>query len=198
MDAPRHIGDEDRRPVDPRGADEVPLLSMWGRARVIDATDVVGAEPGISPWVDADSITRYEQRTEPLAPGDAVLLFTGWSARFFVPFPTGDGYISDPLNGLAPGWPAPTAAFVEAIADRGVTVLGMDTPTMSAVQDALTNHRAAFRRGVTPIENLVGLSNDIDRTAHFVFLPLRVVGGSGAPGRAIALLHDPAGQGDTH
>jgi kynurenine formamidase len=38
------------------------------------------------------------------------------------------------------------------------------------------------------VENLTGLAQLPPRGAIFCFLPLKIVGGSGAPGRAIAFL----------
>lgn len=190
MDAPCHVGDIKRRAIDPRTSDQVGVESLWGRARVIDVMHIVGHENGVSPWIGPDCIEAYEAETEPLRPSDAVLLRTGWAERNFHPFPDGEAYVSAPLRGAVPGWPAPTGSFVELIADRGISVLGMDIPTMAALQDPFENHRAAFSRGVTPIENLINVDLVPDRQAWFIFLPLLIIGGTGAPGRAMAIPYE--------
>jgi kynurenine formamidase len=42
------------------------------------------------------------------------------------------------------------------------------------------------------VEALAGLAQLPPRGAFFLFLPLRLSGGTGAPGRALAVLPDPA------
>src|SRR5579885_3141303 len=51
MDAPCHIGDNQRQPISLLTADAVPLATLMGRARVVDARDVRSTENGVSPWI---------------------------------------------------------------------------------------------------------------------------------------------------
>jgi kynurenine formamidase len=159
---------------------------------VLDVRDARPSAPGESPWIDVDALTRDESARGRIAAGDAVLLWTGWSDRFYRPLPEGSAYCADPLAGRSPGWPAPTGRLIEALADRGVTLIGVDTPTLGALQDTFTPHRAALARGVNPVEGLTGLGRLAGRAATFLFLPLPVRGATGAPGRAVALLEETA------
>jgi kynurenine formamidase len=90
------------------------------------------------------------------------------------------------------GWPAPTTALIDAIADRGVSVIGVDAPSVGAAHDPVPGHRAALGRGVLLLENLSNLSALPPRGATFIFLPLSIVGGTGGPGRAVAFIPETA------
>jgi kynurenine formamidase len=49
-------------------------------------------------------------------------------------------------------------------------------------------HLAALPHGITFVEALGGLAVVPPRGAWFLFLPLRLAGGTGGPGRALAVL----------
>lgn len=187
MDARCHVGDSQHRAY-ASPADDVPLDRLIGPARVLDVRHLRSERPGVSPEVDLRALERLERDEDPLAPGDILLIWTGWSDERYVPWPAGDAYCQGPIDRRMPAWPAPTPSFVEALADREVRVLGVDTPTMGALPDPIPTHEAAFRRGVTPIENLINIGQVFGRTATFIFLPLSIKGSSGSPGRAVALL----------
>jgi kynurenine formamidase len=53
---------------------------------------------------------------------------------------------------------------------------------------AIETHYAALGRGMPFVESLTNLGVLLPRGAIFIFLPLKIVGGSGAPERAIALI----------
>jgi isatin hydrolase len=193
VDAPCHIADETGSPTRAVTLDGVPLDALCGRARVIDVRSTRGTVDGESPWIDADVLEAFESASGAVVRGDAVLLWSGWSDEHYRPLPDGLAYAQRPLAGETPGWPAPTGDFIEALADRGVTLIGVDTPTLGALQDTFTPHRAALRRGVNPVEGLTNLGAICGRAARFLFLPLPVLGATGAPGRAIAMLEDEPG-----
>jgi kynurenine formamidase len=54
-------------------------------------------------------------------------------------------------------------------------------------------HQYALSRGVMFVEVLTGLQELPPRGAWFCFLPLKIAGSTGGPGRAIALLADDGG-----
>ena len=96
---------------------------------------------------------------------------------------TGKSYAELVISGACPGWPAPGVEVMEALADRGVTCVGIDTPSIGPVQDAGPVHIAGFRRGLVFVEGLARLAELPVFGAFFVFLPLkiaRVVWGSAA------------------
>lgn len=190
MDARCHVADENGEPYGGTTADQIPLQELVGRARVLDARAIPSGEPGVSPPIDLAELERHEQEHGRLTPGDVLLIQTGWSDLRYLPFPAGERYINLPLSGDTPGWPGPTPALIEAVAGRGVTTIGVDTPTIGLLPDLALSHRAAFRHSITPIENLTNLGAVAGLNALFIFLPLPITRSSGAPGRAIALVEE--------
>jgi kynurenine formamidase len=177
----------------PAGAistDEVPLEQLSGPAVVVDMTGTVGqAESGTSPRIEASQLEAFETEHGRFEQDEVVLLRTGWDGRF-VRGPDGAGYVADCVAGRVPAWPAPTAEAVALLVERGVHCLGVDTPSVGAAEDGLSAHVAGLAHGLVYVEGLARLSELPVRGALFLFLPLAVRGGSGAPGRAICLLED--------
>lgn len=199
MDAPRHFipppgsGLPHAGPGGDIGVADVPLLTTSGPAAVIDVRDLDGqAEPGSSPAITPEHVTGFERAYGRLRPGDVVLFRTGWDARYR-PGAAGDAYGADVLTTRrAAGWPAPQPAAMELIRERGVSCVGTDGLSMGPAEGGAPTHLAALPHGVLFVEALGNLGELPPRGAWFMFLPLRVAGGTGAPGRALAVLPDPA------
>jgi kynurenine formamidase len=65
---------------------------------------------------------------------------------------------------------------------------GTDAPSMGSSHDGAPVHVAALSRGAVFVEALSGLDQLPARGAYFLFAPLNVARGTGAPGRAMAWL----------
>jgi kynurenine formamidase len=189
LDAPIHNLPPSRPEDVAAGAvDRVPLEQLIGPARVIDATALGPAEDGSSPLVDAATVLEHEERWGRIEAGEIVLLRTGWDARY-LPGEAGRGYVEAPsVDGDGPGWAAPTVDCVELLAARGVRCLGTDAPTVGPLQDPVPTHRHGFALGLVFVEGLASLERLPARGAAFVCMPLKIVGGSGAPARVAAFL----------
>jgi isatin hydrolase len=195
VDAPSHFippansGLPHASPLGTQSGEQIPLVDLMGPAAVVDVTALAGAgTPGTSPWITPDHLRAWEAQYGPFRRGDIVLLRTGWD-RHYRPWPEGRAYAYDAVvAGTGLGWPAPSAATVEHIHGRGVVTLGIDAPSIGAVHDPMTPHYAGLERGMRYVENLTGLDRLPARGAYFVFLPIKVEGASGCPGRAMALL----------
>jgi kynurenine formamidase len=163
-------------------------------ARPAARADVAPAAPGASPWIGVEALERFEAEHGPLAAGEIVLLRTGWDAHY-VAGPAGDAYVRACAGGAptAPAWPAPTPELITALADRGVRCLGTDGVSIGAAHDPGPGHRTGLLRRMVYVECLTGLAALPARGAWFAFLPLKVRGGSGAPGRAIAIVPEEDG-----
>ena len=59
---------------------------------------------------------------------------------------------------------------------------------MGAVEDGYPAHVAGLAHGMVYVEGLARLGELPVRGATFLFLPIPIRGGSGAPGRAVAVL----------
>jgi kynurenine formamidase len=195
LDAPRHFvpppgsGLPHAGPTGEVGIDGVPLLAASGPAAVIDVTALDGdAPPGTSPAILPRHVTGDEDRHGRLRPGDVVLMRTGWDARYR-PGPEGAAYGADVLAGQrSPGWPAPHPETIELLRERGIECVGTDGLSIGPAEDGAPTHLAGLPHGMTFVEALHGLRPLPPRGAWFLFLPIRLVGGTGAPGRALAVL----------
>jgi kynurenine formamidase len=169
--------------------ESVPLRRLITPACVLDATALAGTgEPGRSPIVGRDRVEEWERLHRRLRPGDAFLLHTGWTDTHYRLGPGGDGYAEAVVGGRAPAWPGLDPDAMRLLVDRQVATFGTDTPSAGPMQDVAEVHRIGLGGGLLFIENLTGLHQLPAAGAWLVFLPLKLVGGSGAPGRAIGLV----------
>jgi kynurenine formamidase len=171
------------------GMADVPVSQAAGPAVVIDVSG--RDEPkdgGRSPRITADDVRRWEQAYGPIDAGDVVLFASGWDRRY-LPGPDGAGYAWSALVDRAgPGWPAPDEDAVTLLVERGVRCVGTDGPSLGPADDGAPTHLAGLGSGQVFVECLAKLDELPSRGAFFLFLGLRIVDGSGGPGRAIALL----------
>ena len=158
-----HVGAHADAPLhyDPAGAaiGQVPLEPYIGRCRVIHA---IGRGPLIRPEhlahaLDADLPPRVLVRTYERTPQDAF-----------------DHEL-----------PAFDAATVEALAERGVQLVGIDTASVDpAASKELPTHQVLRRRGLRVLENLV-LDDVPEGDYELIALPLKLIAADASPVRAI-------------
>lgn len=168
--------------------EQVDIGQFVGAAAVIDATGLFGsAGPGRSALVSADAIAAWEADHGRLGDGDVVLIRTDWD-RHYRPGPDGAGYAHDVVVAkTAEGWPAPDVSAIELLIARGVRCVGIDAPSIGAVHDPVPVHVLGLGSGMVYIEGLASLAELPAAGAIFLFLPVKVRGATGGPGRAIAL-----------
>ncbi len=173
-------------PLGTMTGEQVPLEWLQGPAVVIDVSDIPSEQDGISPWVTEQHVRDWEALHGPLNAGEVVLLRTGWD-RFYTTGPEGRKYVERAIvQKDFPGWPAPDAGMVDYLAGKGIHCLGMDAPSIGAVQEGASAHRAGLSKGVLYIESLTKLDELPVRGSFFIFLPMKINNSSGGPGRAIA------------
>lgn len=142
--------------------DEVPL------ERYLGACLVVHVPPG--DWVGTQVLSGLP---DPLPP--RLLLYTGQSAQWLT-FPAH-------FTALDP-------AFVRAAAQRGVRLIGTDSPSVDPLTSkTLDAHQACLDTGILIVEGL-NLSGVEAGEYTLICLPLPLAGADGAPARAVLL---PAG-----
>ena len=169
--------------------DRVPLEQLMGPAAVIDVPDdLPGGGPGVSPTIGPDLLEGFEQRHGEIGRGTVVLFRTRWDRRY-QPGEAGAGYCFEPLvTRSEPGWPAPEVPIMTALLERGVRCVGTDAPSMGSTHDGAPVHVAGLSGGAVFVEALTGLDRLPPLGAFFLFAPLNVARGTGAPGRALAWL----------
>ncbi len=197
-DAPPHLVPDIKKYPDLPHAAEIGALSVekieverfMGPADVIDVCDLMGtAGPGLSPIITVDRVKQWEAQHGEIRAGDVVLFYTGWMDLHYKRFPEGYALDLHPRwYGRMEGWAAPDADTVTYVVDKDVRCLGFDTVSTGSIQDDAPPHWAALERGTVLVEKLIGLGQLPARGAFFLFLPLKVELGTGAPGRAIAIV----------
>lgn len=167
--------------------DRVDLRLFCGPCAVIPIPQLgAQAENGTSPEITPEMIEDWEAAQGRLNPGEIVLFYSGWD-RFYVEGPVGKRYVDDVLvTKEQPGWPAPDVPAMELLHARGVRCVGTDAPSMGSSHNGGPVHVWGLSRGIVYIEGLTNLDRLPARGATFVFLPLKVEGSSGGPGRAVA------------
>jgi arylformamidase len=94
-------------------------------------------------------------------------------------FPDPERWNED-FNSLSP-------ELIESLADQGVSLVGIDTPSVDpATSKDLPSHQALHRRRVRNLEGLV-LTEVPEGLYTLIALPLRIEGGDGSPVRAILI-----------
>jgi len=181
----------------PRGnsdvtTEKVPISQSCGPARMIDVQHLLGTTAQsnwpASPEITVDDIRKEEARRGELRPGEVVIMHTGWSDRYFKPFPAGKACLDDPLNGKSEGWPAPGPDAVLYRAKKGIRCVATDAPNLGGVEPkrALWTYWALGSRGLVGVEYLTNVGK-LPEGAYFLFAAVKIRDCHGGPGRAIAL-----------
>jgi kynurenine formamidase len=172
--------------------EKIELKQLVAPCAVMDASDLVGkAEPAKSPLMSLEQVKQWEQEHGAIRAGECVLMSTGWTDRYYRPGDEGKEYAERAvLEQSVPAWPAFSIPCIDYFTDKGVTLVGTDCPSGGGLDIIIETHYAALGKGMPFVESLTNLKELPPRGAIFIFLPLKIVGGSGAPGRAIALIPD--------
>ena len=94
-------------------------------------------------------------------------------------------YQRAPQEAWDTGFAAIDAALVEELADRGVRLIGVDTPSLDPqTSKTMAAHRAVARRGLAILEGLV-LDAVPFGTYELIALPLKIAGADSSPVRAV-------------
>jgi kynurenine formamidase len=164
LDAPSHII------KDGKTIDRIPLGTLIGKAVLIDFSDK-GKK---------DRITRkdLQARGDVLRPGARVLLRTGWDKHYGSSF-----FFQD--------FPCLTLEAAQDLAQAGVALLGMDTPSPSPIDDPDQGiHKALLGAGIVLVEGLINLHLIRGNECDLIVLPPLFKGFSGSPCRAVAIQPD--------
>ena len=165
LDAPFHFYDNGKT------IEQMDINHFHGEAHLVDL-----APGGHLEASTPLTIEMFEGHADVFRPGARIIYRTGWDRmfgkpEFFSEFPT--------LNLDAAQW----------IADRGIRMLGMDTPTPSV--DWKECHLILLKEGVeiVIVEGLTALEK-LPPVFTFVGLPLKITGRDGSPIRAVGLVDE--------
>jgi kynurenine formamidase len=170
-------------------SDKISAWQFGGEACVIDCRDLLDTAPkGRSPLITKDRVIAWEKDHRPLGPGDVVLFHSGYSDRYYKPFPAGRRFLAEPLDGKAPAWPDPDPACMEYLASRKVMTLGCDSPSMGPIPDlAEPTHLAGLKYGMIWTEGATGLGQLPATGVFYCCIGPKHAGGPYTEARAFAV-----------
>lgn len=158
---------------------------IWRSAVLFD----IARYRGVDVLQPADEITPadfdgcLQQQELELHDGDLALVRTGWARHWRE---------SALFNGSRGGLPGPGRDGTQWLIDRGVSMVGSDTPAFEVIPSVGDSVHAMLLvdRAIHIIENLnlEEISEKRARRFLFVGLPLRMAGATGSPLRPIAVL----------
>lgn len=182
LDAPNHwITGRDKG-----GVDSIPPSRLIGPAIVIDKSAEAGANADY--LLTIADIRAFESVHGTLPKGGWLLYRTGWdaraddSARFLNANETGPH-----TPGLDPEC-ARYLAEESGIVGIGVETVGTDAGTAHSFEPAFPCHNFMLGAGKYGLTQLANLARLPPTGAVLVVMPLKLVGGSGSPCRAVALI----------
>jgi kynurenine formamidase len=162
-DAPLHFG------VNDTTIDEIPLEQCIGPALVADVNDVQASQ----------LITLADLGDTPakLAPGDSLLIRTGWSSRAGQP----EYYQALPrLSEEVALW----------CAENKLPMLGIEPQAVADpgnLEEITHIHRILLEAGILIVEGLTNTASIQQDRVTFMALPIKIHQGDGAPVRALAI-----------
>jgi arylformamidase len=153
IDAPSHI------------FEGMPAIDQYDPALWVQAAHVVD----FTPRGERQEITSADLRAHGLVQGIAVVLKTGWDARFG----RADYYAT---------YPPLSAEGAEYLAALQVPLLAADTPFTMDV------HRIMLSRGVPLVTNINNTARLKEGIIRLLAVPLLIAGADGAPARVLAMV----------
>jgi isatin hydrolase len=176
-------------PMGKMTCEKIPIVQWLGPAAVIDVRSILDQAPnGKSPIITPQMIRDWEARNNPLQKGDIVLFYSGYTDRYYKPFPEGNRLAFEPLVlQTKPGWPAPGPEAMEYLHSKSIMHVGSDGPSMGPVEGGQATHVAGLKYGMTWDEQLTNVGKLPARGAFYIALPTKIVDGSGATTRAIGI-----------
>jgi kynurenine formamidase len=184
FDAPNHwITGRDREDVA-----SVPVDRLIGPAVIIDRSAEAARNPDY--LLRIDDVRAFEAEHGALPEGSWFLYRTGWDAR------AQDGAAFLNANETGPHTPgidpecARWLAQESPIVGIGVETVGTDAGAAHSFEPAFPCHNFLLGAGKYGLTQLANLDRLPPVGALLVVLPLKLVGGSGSPCRAIALVED--------
>lgn len=196
LDVPPHSvarPDLKREKSGPFGLSYTDKIEAWqfgGEACVVDVRDLLDqAGNGISPLVKPEHVERFEKQHRPVRFGDVVLFYSGYSDKYYRPFPEGSRFLADVVDRKAPGYPDPDPDCMEFLGKRGVMNLGTDSASMGPMPDlAEPTHYAGLKYGMIWTESATNLGVLPPTGAFYINLGPKHQGGPYGAGRAFSIV----------
>jgi kynurenine formamidase len=176
IDAPSHFAEGGT------SIDKIPAAKLILPCVVIDVRKEV--QENSDYCLTLEKIKSFEKKNV-IPDGAAVLLLTGWSARWDQPV----SYRNTDKNGTMhfPGFSFEAAEYLAK--QKHASCLGIDTLSLDpGISTDFQVHNHELPRGLFFIENLAALDKIPPVGATLICGPLRIKNGTGSPARILALL----------
>jgi len=169
-------------------AERVPLDRLIARAVVVDVREACARNADHA--VGVADLERFEAKHGRIPDGAALLLLTGFSARW----PDRARYLGTAERGPGavaklhfPGLDPAAARWL--VANRKIAAVGLDTASIDpGTSTRFESHQILFAAEIPAFENLAQLDRLPPTGAILIALPMKIAGGSGGPLRAVAVL----------
>jgi kynurenine formamidase len=173
--------------------DKIEAWQFGGEACVVDCRDLLDSTPaGRSDLVTRARVQAWEKANRPLGRGDVVLFHSGFSDKYYRPFPEGRKFGADPVGGVTPGWPDPDPDCMEYLASRGVMTLGTDSTSMGPLPNlAEPTHFAGLKHGLIWTESGIGFGQLPTTGAFYCMIGPKHAGDPYSEGRAFGVVGNP-------
>src|SRR5712692_1763934 len=164
--------------------DLIPPKKFVGPACVLDVAAEVAKDPDF--LITLDHVRAWEKQYGRIPEGAWVLLRTGWSRRT-----SAADYLNVKGDGPhTPGWTKECSAFLAIernVLGVGVETVGTDAGQAARFDPPFPNHYIMHGSGRFGLAGLCNLDQLPPTGAVVIAAPLKIVGGSGSPVRAIAI-----------
>ncbi|MDP7277762.1 MAG: cyclase family protein [Planctomycetaceae bacterium] len=168
--------------------DKVPAWQYGGEAVVIDVTQLLNTTPnGVSSLIMPRHVLEWEKTHRKLRFGDVVLFRSGYTDKYYKPFPAGRRFVAAPVEGTVPAWPDPHPDTMTLLGRRGVQQVGCDSPSMGPLPTlGEPTHLAGLKFGMIFTESVTRLDR-VKPGSFYCVLGPRHANGMYGEGRAFAV-----------
>jgi kynurenine formamidase len=164
---------------------EIPVERLVGPGVLIDISERCSADPDAT-LLPAD-LEAWESENGPIPAGAVVIVRSGWAKHW----PDWNAYYGSetPEDVTTLHFPGVSAAAAEALAQRRVAGVGIDTASIDpGVSSMFESHQVLGAANCFNLENLTNLDSLPASGFAIIALPMKIAGGTGAPTRVVALL----------
>src|SRR4029077_19571168 len=162
--------------------DQIPAGRLTAPLVVIDASASAKNNPDYE--ISVEDIARWEQTNGQIPLGAVVMARTGWGSRWN----SAKSYRNTDGKGVMhfPGYSEDAARFLAE--GRNALGLGIDTPNLQhGASTNLAVNRYTLAHGLYLLTNVANLDRMPANDAVAMVAPMKLTGGSGAPGRVLGL-----------
>ncbi|MBP6866536.1 MAG: cyclase family protein [Candidatus Pacebacteria bacterium] len=168
MDAPAHVIPNGRT------IDKIALEELVTNCVMID----VSAESDENYIIMPEAVEKFEKEHREIKGGSFVIFYTGW-----------DKYWNDPekyINNHK--FPSVDVSTAELLLKRNIAGLGIDTLSADTGADGFPVHRAILGSDKYLVENIANAKELPPTGAKILVLPMKIIDGTEAPVRLVALV----------